>query len=218
MSPLFSSWSVQARQILGAAGPRPSLSQTQQILAAGLGHKTLSSFKLADEAQLAGAHRALISTQAMTRRAHDLGIQLSDEACKNVVMRLRLPTVFPTQFVCELGSMASVVMSVMSDKAPEVERISKEFGWTYRGTTVLHVRQGVGLEDTGGWRWLAIGELDMESSRGFWTAPFEAEVLFPKLGNHLLNWGQVSNFRRSGEPRDADLDDYFEGYVSESDS
>ena len=218
---VFSQWCHNARHHFSSTKLR--LGQIQEILAAGLGHKTYASFKLQDLPRLDDAAYALISVEAMVIRASDFSIELNANLCRDAVRHFRIrpsEDLLARDVVIGENMNWAIRRALENTSHPTGIELALEINATFDGLTPLTAEPVGPLDQNGSeWRWRV--RCLAHASRG--QEDFELEVLtdvlFPRIGRRLLSECVVTDLQRHGKWEEydpaMDLPDY--AYISDSD-
>lgn len=220
---VFSQWCQIAHHHFSSSRSKLRLGQVQEIMAAGMGHNTYASFKLQDLPRLDKAAYALISVEAMARRATDLGATLDAKLCRDAVsnfcMRSTKNEWAREVFVGENMNWA-IRRALQNTSHPTGIELSLEINAIFDGITVLTAEPAVPLDRTGNqWRWRVRSTVHASRGQEFFDLQVHADVLFPQIGRRLLSQCVVLGLQRDGEWTEYDPSnevlDY--SYVSDSD-
>lgn len=183
----FSSWVFAARQRLERRQSPIKLGHVQEVLAAGLGHKTFASFKQNDLKTASTAEYAVFDLRQMMERAQNLGLELRESECLRA-----LP--FNVQLL-ESGTM--LVPSRQAWKVvdkftrPHVSALKAKIQTQKSEMNVGVINALDGLEPLFSlddftqldWVWRHRGTFKSNHAS---LAGFDAYVAFPRLGRHLF--------------------------------
>nr|WP_315494200.1 hypothetical protein [uncultured Rhodoferax sp.] len=206
----FSSWSYLVRDYLTSLGYRASLGQAQQILAAGLGHNSLASFNNHDKAVLPHARQVVIDAALMAPRARELGFPLDGEQSQDILTSLirtidiQAPLVTTGTYVleaCRVVEDCSVrkgVQEILDKLSGTVHNLK---AWNAKALEPLAANPRI-------WMWEVVGFLYVSQEDEILEVPIATEVIFPRLGIHLLGEGRTTRFRQTGDATPYYEEDY----------
>lgn len=183
-------------------------SQTREVLAAGLGHKSYASFRAQDEAQLNSAQFVVFSAAAMAERADMIRQVLLTYKCHLAVQWLESRREIGQRVAMDDGFFVPVMSALEEVGHPNKAAIAANLG-----CDVFDVLAGRGpspinaLDETDGdWRWQATGTLRLQSATMDWHVPIRAEISFPRLGRRLFGKPDCLKFEQAGPPVEAEFE------------
>ena len=216
---IFSTWSRLAREVLVNRGCKLSHGQVMEVLAAGLGHNTYASFKRRDEAAAEQAQFVVLSFEAMQRRAREFSRIVEDTYCFEIVQvfNANADEKLPKRRIQRLEEETWVSGHALEMSSHALlQSLTQAEKMIFDGVATLLETPSVYSEDAPIWLWSTTGNVLAHSDGTDYEIPFSAELLFDKLGRHLMSQGSLANLEQRGKPSFVD-DGYFsEGYVSES--
>jgi hypothetical protein len=199
---VFLSWCRSAQKQFTNPRGRLSLGQAQEVLAAGLGHRTYASFRSSDLVALERTAYALVSFEAMKKRAAEFGVQLSDEACHAALHGMRFGARGQDRYVIPDTNLGNIYRLLVSDSNhPMRAEIARELQAQINGIDV-----GYGEPCTlwnlsaAAWRWRAGCAFQFMTEEKDLAVPISVEIEFPRVGRHLFGKGEIVSVERAGEP------------------
>ena len=199
---VFPSWCRSAQKQFSSPRARLSLGQAQEVLAAGLGHGTYASFRLSDLAAIERTAYALVSFEAMKKRAAEFGAQLSDEACHAALHGMRFGAQVQGRYVVPDTNLGNIFHILVSDSDhPLQAEIASELQAEANG-----IQPGYGEPCTpwdptaAAWRWRARGAFQFMTEEKDLAVPIDVEIEFRRLGRRLFATGEIVSVERAGEP------------------
>lgn len=219
---VFSQWCRVAHHHFSLNRSKLRLGQVHEIMAAGMGHRTYASFKVNDLSRLNEAAYALISVEAMVRRASDLGATLNPELCRDAVSDLRIRPVaddWAREIVVGENMNWAIRRSLQNANHPEGSELALEIGATFDSFTALTTEPVLPFDRTGKqWHWRVRCTAHATRGEEFFDMPVHADVRFSRIGQRLLSQPVVVGLQRDGkwveyDPSDVVLD---YDYVSDS--
>lgn len=222
---VFSQWCHAAHHHFSLNGSTLRLGQVQEVMAAGLGHRTYASFNAHDLTRLDEAAYALISVEAMVQRASDLGSVLNPKLCQDIVAELRIrPTAdkWAREVVVGENMDWAIRRSLQSAPPEEGLRLALEINATFDGLTVLTADPLLPVDLTGDeWCWSVNCTAHASRDQEFFDLPVRADVRFPRIGKRLVLLPVVVGLQRDPDDRWQEYDpaeEVFEfGGLSDSD-
>ena len=204
---VFSNWSHSVRASMASAGFRVSLGQVHQILSAGLGHASFASFKVADQVALESAAYAVFDIEGMQRRAHAFPLQLKADHYHDMISKLDKARKSHWPQAAPLDSFGWVVRLLIEDEPhPAKLEICKSVGGQPNNSDVVDLDMVSPIEKSPcEWKWHASGFMNVVTEFDH-RVPFKSEVIYPKLGLHLLGPGHISQYEQCGETQLYDAD------------
>jgi hypothetical protein len=199
---VFSQWCRNAHRRLSTHRAKLSLGQVYEITAAGLGHDTYASFKLQDLPRLNEAAYALISAEAMVRRAAALGITLDAHLCHDAVRDFHIrPS--EDEWVRDVvvgEDMDWAIRRTLQDtNHPEGIELALEINATFDGITMYLGEPEVPFDQTGkSWLWRVTGTAHSSKGQEYFDLDVQADALFSRVGRRLLSQCVVLNVRGNG--------------------
>lgn len=220
---VFSQWCRVAHHHFSLNRSKLRLGQVQEIMAAGMGHKTYASFKLQDLPRLNEAAYALISVEAMVRRASDFSCALNAKLCRETVKDFRIRSTadeWAREVVVGENMNWAIRCALQNANHPEAVKLALEINAIFNGFTVLTSDPVMPFELTSHeWHWRV--QCTAHASRGqeFFDLPVRADVRFLRIGQRLLSQPVVLGLQCNGKWEEYDpadeVVDY--SYVSDSD-
>ncbi len=220
---VFSQWCRVAHLHFSVFRSKLRLGQVQEIMAAGMGHNTYASFKLQDLPRLDKAAYALISVEAMARRATDLGTTLDAKLCCDVVSNFCIRSSeneWAREVVVGDNMNWAIRHALQNTNHPAGIELALEINATFDGIAVLTAEPAVPLDRTGNqWHWRVRSTAHASRGQEFFDLQVHADVMFPRIGRRLLSQCVVLDIQRDGKWNEYDpaneVLDY--SYVSDSD-
>lgn len=220
---VFSQWCRIAHDHFSSNYSKLRLGQVQEIMAAGMGHKTYASFQRHDLPRLSEAKHALISVEAMERRASDFGVKLNANLCRDTVSQLRIrPSEenFAREVITSENMDWAIRLALENTNHPDGIRLANEINATFDGITPLLTEPADPLDQSGNeWRWRVMCTVHASKGSEDFDLKVNADVLFPQIGRRLFSQCVVLGFQRDGTWEEYDpanlVFDY--SYLSDSD-
>lgn len=219
---VFSQWCRVVHHHFSLNGSKLRLGQVHEIMAAGMGHRTYASFKLHDLPRLNEAAYALISVEAMVRRASDFCTALNPELCQDAVSDLRIrPTAdeWAREVVVGENMEWAIRQSLQNANHPEGRELALEIDATFDGFTLLTTEPVLPVDLAGNeWHWRLECMAHASREQQFFDLPVHADVRFCRIGQRLLSQPVVDGLQRDGrwEEYDPANDGFDYDYVSDS--
>lgn len=207
---VFSSWSYIARAYLTSVGYRTSLGQVHQILAAGLGHKSLASFNVHDKAALQQAQYALLDPEKMFSRAKELRLPITERDCREVFLTLQEHTRNgrPAVRHIDCGPLAQAI-ALDTPIRPDIDEILDRLEGTVHDLRIWNSQPNDPIDaEPFIWSWRTRGSLFINCKDDSFEIPISADVVLPKVGVHLIGEGYVKRFMQTGDPTPYFEEDY----------
>ncbi|MDR7307921.1 hypothetical protein [Rhodoferax saidenbachensis] len=198
---VFSTWSHLARASLKTAGIPIPLGQVHQVLSAGLGHASFASFSLQEVDAMETAKYAVLDTDRMQQRASEFQLQLSSAHCIDVVQAIRQKCRMNGPYPVALNTFGNLISPLVLDSAhPIKDEIARRLNGQPNNSLVFSFNAVTSIDaSVGQWTWNVTGLVYVASDADY-QVPFNAEVVYPKLGKQLLGPGHISQFAQSGDP------------------
>ncbi len=215
---VFLSWCRSAQKQLSNPRVRLSLGQAQEVVAAGLGHRTYASFRVNDLAALGRTGYALIDFDALKRRSAEFGAEATSEACHAAIHGMRFGRNEQGRYVlphANLGVVASILIS--EAKQADWDVVAAELGAEIRGVEAGSAAPAEPWNlESSTWLWCSAGALLVSTEEADLSVPVDFEVEFRRLGRHLFEVGKVVSAKRAGGPKEYEHQDVAEySYFSE---
>jgi len=199
---VFLNWCRSAQKQFSNPRVRLSLGQAQEVLAAGLGHRTYASFRSSDLTALEGTAYALVSFEAMRKRAAEFGAQLSDEACHAALHGMRFGAQDQGRYVIPDTNLGIVFRILVSDSDyPMRAEIARELQAQINGINAGYGKPCTPWDISAvAWRWRAHSDFHFMTEEKDLAVPIDVEIEFRRLGRHLFAKGEIVSVERVGEP------------------
>jgi hypothetical protein len=194
--------------------PQISLGQTQQLLAAALGHKTYSSFSISDAAAFDGqAAYAVLVPESARLRALDFGIKMNQEHWDLLISEISEKQVVGDLEICQhLNNIYWRARYEFFDgQYQEIKALVRPHGTVEVFRRLLseapHIEPAY-VDDGGAlpqdFYVTLHGEIcvAIDSSRDAgWGVPVHAEFGFKRIGRRLLTQSELTSIRQVDSPR-----------------
>jgi hypothetical protein len=206
---VFPNWCRSAQKQFSNPRVRLSLGQAQEVLAAGLGHRTYASFRSSDLAALERTAYALVSFDAMKRRATEFGAELSDDACHSALHGMRFGAQGQGRYVIPDTNLGLIFKILVSDSDhPMRGEIARELEAEINGIDAGYGEPCTPWDlSTAAWRWRGRGAFQFMTEEKDLAVPIDIEIEFRRLGRHLFATGAIVSVERAGEAQEFEAEE-----------
>lgn len=201
----FARWSG----VVHAALPkihRVKLGQVHQLLAACLGHASYASFRESDLLVLnRGAHYVCFEEGAGLRRAHRLGIQLTQEQWREAWMALKPSGVSGHTWLIEPRGMdLAARLTFEGSGHPHIQAIKRAIGMGdgHWANSTRCLDETNALPEV--LRFEVLGDVQASGNGVSISVPVTAECVFKRIGRRMYAAGELLSVVQHGAPREYD--------------